>query len=54
MKGLFDAARDHDLDKIEGAVLRENVSMLHLMEELGFTVSPDPDDRDVVIVERWL
>lgn len=54
MKGLFDAARDHDLDKIEGAVRRENVSMLHLMEELGFTVSPDPDDRDVVIIERWL
>jgi acetyltransferase len=54
MKGLFDAARDHDLDKIEGSVLRENTPMLHLMEELGFTVTPDPDDRDVVIVERWL
>ena len=54
MKGLFHAARDHGLTKIEGAVLRENTPMLKLMEELGFTVTPDPDDRDCMIVERWL
>jgi len=54
MKGLFAAARDHRLTKIEGAVLRENTAMLKLMEELGFTISPDPDDRDVMTVERWL
>lgn len=54
MKALFHAARDHGLDKIEGAVLRDNTPMLTLMEELGFTVTPDPDDRDCMIIERWL
>lgn len=54
MKGLFAAARDHGLTRIEGSVLRENAPMLHLMEELGFTVTPDPDDREVMVVERWL
>lgn len=54
MKGLFDAARDHGLEKIEGAVLRDNTHMLHLMEELGFAATPDPDDRELVVVERWL
>ncbi|WP_111733419.1 bifunctional acetate--CoA ligase family protein/GNAT family N-acetyltransferase [Roseovarius amoyensis] len=54
MKALFAAARDHGLTKLEGSVLRENVPMLHLMEELGFTVTPDPDDRECVMVERWL
>jgi len=54
MKALFAAARDHGLNKLEGAVMRENVPMLHLMEELGFTITPDPDDRECVIVERWL
>ncbi|MCZ7676463.1 MAG: bifunctional acetate--CoA ligase family protein/GNAT family N-acetyltransferase [Roseovarius sp.] len=54
MKALFAAARDHGLGKIEGSVLRENVGMLRLMEELGFTITPDPDDRECVIVEHWL
>lgn len=54
MKGLFSAAQDHDLEVIEGTVLKKNEPMLRLMKELGFTQRPDPDDRDVVIVERWL
>lgn len=54
MKGLFSAAQDHGLDVIEGTVLKKNDPMLRLMKELGFTQRPDPDDRDVVIVERWL
>jgi len=54
MKGLFKAAHNHGLDVIEGTVLKKNAPMLRLMKELGFTQRPDPDDRDVVIVERWL
>ncbi|WP_371168457.1 GNAT family N-acetyltransferase [Aliiroseovarius sp. 2305UL8-7] len=54
MQGLFNAARDHALEVIEGTVLRKNAPMLRLMKELGFTQRPDPDDRDVVIVERAL
>ena len=54
MKGLFKAAQDHGLDVIEGTVLRKNAPMLRLMKDLGFTQRPDPDDHDVVIVERKL
>ncbi|WP_289042771.1 bifunctional acetate--CoA ligase family protein/GNAT family N-acetyltransferase [uncultured Aliiroseovarius sp.] len=52
MKALIKAAQDHGLHVIEGTVLRKNTPMLHLMKDLGFTQRPDPDDRDVVIVER--
>ncbi len=54
MKGLFEAAKQHGLDVIEGTVLKKNAPMLRLMKELGFSQRPDPDDRDLVIVERWL
>ncbi|MCK0137640.1 bifunctional acetate--CoA ligase family protein/GNAT family N-acetyltransferase [Aliiroseovarius sp. F47248L] len=54
MKGLFTAAQDHGLKVIEGTVLRKNAPMLRLMKDLGFTQRPDPDDPDVVVVEREL
>lgn len=54
MKGLFNAARDHDLTTIEGTVLKNNAPMLKLMSELGFTTRMDPDDAELVIVERTL
>ncbi|WP_300514098.1 bifunctional acetate--CoA ligase family protein/GNAT family N-acetyltransferase [Aliiroseovarius sp.] len=54
MKALFDAARQHGLDIMEGTVLRNNAPMLKLMKELGFVQRMDPDDRELVIVERWL
>jgi acetyltransferase len=54
MKGLFRAARDHGLSTIEGSVLKHNAPMLKLMEELGFTTRIDPDDAELVIVERVL
>lgn len=54
MKALMEAARDHGLARIEGIVLRDNGAMIRLMTELGFTVAPDPEDDDVVVVERLL
>lgn len=54
MKALMEAARDHGLTRIEGTVLRENVNMLRLMTDLGFTQTRDPEDPDVVFVEHWL
>lgn len=54
MKGLFRAARDHELSVIEGTVLKNNGPMLKLMSELGFTQRSDPDDPELMIVERWL
>ncbi len=54
MQALMEAARAHGLTRIEGIVLRHNDPMLKLMDDLGFTISGDPDDRDQMIVERWL
>ncbi len=54
MKALIDAARDHGLNAIEGTVLADNAPMLRLMTDLGFTISRQPDDPDVVAVELWL
>jgi acetyltransferase len=54
MQALFDAARDHGLTQMEGAVLADNAPMLHLMEELGFSLSRNADEPEVVQVERWI
>ena len=54
MKALFRAARDHGLQVIEGTVLKNNAPMLHLMDDLGFTTRMDPDDLELVLVERNL
>ncbi len=54
MNALFAAARDHGLDVMEGLVLAENKPMLVLMEELGFSTRPYPDDTSCVLVEKRL
>ncbi|MCI2400562.1 bifunctional acetate--CoA ligase family protein/GNAT family N-acetyltransferase [Aliiroseovarius subalbicans] len=54
MKALFAAARDHGLTIMEGSVLKKNAPMLRLMTDLGFSQRMDPDDRELVLVERWL
>lgn len=54
MKALMDAARDHGMIVMEGTVLEDNASMLHLMEELGFTIDRVPDDTSLVLAHREL
>ncbi|MDQ2091107.1 bifunctional acetate--CoA ligase family protein/GNAT family N-acetyltransferase [Marimonas arenosa] len=54
MKALMEAARDHGLAVIEGTVLKENGPMLHLMEELGFTIERAPEDPEIMAVHREL
>ncbi|MEZ5649492.1 MAG: bifunctional acetate--CoA ligase family protein/GNAT family N-acetyltransferase [Burkholderiaceae bacterium] len=54
MKQLLEAARAHGMTRMLGTVLRENQPMLGLMTDLGFNIAPDPDDRTVMLVERWL
>ncbi|MGH1368426.1 MAG: GNAT family N-acetyltransferase [Maritimibacter sp.] len=54
MKALFRAARGHELSVIEGSVLKNNAPMLKLMSDLGFTQRLDPNDAELMIVERWL
>jgi acetyltransferase len=45
-------ARAEGLRTVEGQVLRENHTMLDMAGKLGFSVRPDPGDRDVVLVSR--
>lgn len=54
MTALIEAARDQDLRMMEGTVLAENQAMLKLMKDLGFTLKHSEQDRDIVVVERWL
>jgi acetyltransferase len=54
MKALFSAARDHGMTVMEGTVLKNNAPMLKLMGDLGFTTRMDPDDPELVLVERYL
>ncbi|MEJ1990648.1 MAG: GNAT family N-acetyltransferase, partial [Maritimibacter sp.] len=54
MKALFNAARDHGMTSMEGTVLKNNAPMLKLMRDLGFTQRMDPDDPELVLVERYL
>ncbi len=54
MKALFESARQHGMEVMEGTVLRNNDPMLKMMKRLGFVQRMDPDDRELVIVERWL
>jgi acetyltransferase len=50
MQIIIEYARWLGLKTIEGQVLRENTTMLHMCRELGFKIAQDPDDRDVCLV----
>ncbi|MCD9030052.1 bifunctional acetate--CoA ligase family protein/GNAT family N-acetyltransferase [Luteimonas sp. BDR2-5] len=50
MKIMIEYAHWQGLHTVEGQVLRENTTMLAMCRQLGFSVSPDPDDATVAIV----
>ncbi|HKH95672.1 MAG TPA: bifunctional acetate--CoA ligase family protein/GNAT family N-acetyltransferase [Beijerinckiaceae bacterium] len=52
MQLMLEWARAEGLRAVEGQVLRENHTMLDMAGKLGFSVRPDPGDRDVVLVSR--
>ena len=54
METLMEAARNHGIRVIEGEVLSDNHRMLHLMQQLGFSIVAAPEDPSVKNVERWL
>jgi acetyltransferase len=54
MKIINEYARWLVYKSIEGQVLRENTTMLRMCRELGFAITPDPDDRDVAVVKLTL
>jgi acetyltransferase len=50
MQIIIEYARWLGLKTIEGQVLRENTTMLAMCRELGFAITSDPADRDVLAV----
>ena len=49
---LFEAAENSGINRIEGAVLRDNQNMQNLMVRLGFCITPDPNDAGVIQVYK--
>ncbi len=54
MSRLIEVARVGGLSEIFGNVLRENEPMLKMARELGFAVTPHPDEAEVVRVSKRL
>ncbi|WP_101926337.1 MULTISPECIES: bifunctional acetate--CoA ligase family protein/GNAT family N-acetyltransferase [Luteimonas] len=50
MRIMLEYARWQGLNTVEGQVLRENTTMLAMCRQLGFSITPDPDDGTVAIV----
>ncbi|GGF79526.1 GCN5 family N-acetyltransferase [Azorhizobium oxalatiphilum] len=51
MTEILDYGRSRGLKRIFGDVLRENLPMLHLAQDLGFTVRPGSDDPTLARVD---
>ena len=54
MTALLDAARSKGLKTMQGEVLKNNSSMLHLMDRLGFNAETSAEDGDIKIVRKLL
>ena len=54
MQTMIDYARSEGLQTIEGQVLNENTNMLRMCAELGFTISPDPQEAHISAVRLTL
>jgi acetyltransferase len=54
MQMIIEYARAEGLKIIEGQVLGENVAMLAMCREFGFSISPDPDDPDTCVVKLFI
>ena len=51
MQMIIEYARAEGLKKVEGQVLGENSTMMAMCRELGFSISPDPNDPDSCVVK---
>jgi acetyltransferase len=54
MELMIRYARSEGLRQIEGQVLRENVMMLQMCQELGFQIANEPSDSTVKVVSLKL
>jgi acetyltransferase len=50
MELMIEYARAEGLQSIRGQVLQENRTMLQMCRQLGFAITPDPDEASIVIV----
>jgi acetyltransferase len=50
MELMIEYARAEGLQSIHGQVLQENRTMLQMCRQLGFHITPDPDESSIVIV----
>jgi acetyltransferase len=50
MELMIEYARAEGLHSIRGQVLQENRTMLQMCRQLGFHITPDPDETSIVIV----
>jgi acetyltransferase len=51
MHEILEYARERGVGLVHGQVLRENVNMLRLCQDLGFVRRDDPDEPGIVDVE---
>jgi acetyltransferase len=54
MQMIIEYARAEGIGAIEGQVLHANAAMLQMCEQLGFSISHDPDDPQVSVVKLSL
>jgi acetyltransferase len=54
MELMIDYARAEGLQSIRGQVLQENRTMLQMCRQLGFHITPDPDEISIVVVKLSL
>ena len=50
MELIIEYARAEGLESIRGQVLQENRTMLRMCRQLGFHITPDPDESSIVVV----
>ena len=50
MSIMIEAAGWMGLREVEGQVLRQNRGMLAMCEQLGFRITPDPDEPGLMVV----
>lgn len=51
MQRLIEVAKRMGLKQISGQVLRDNTSMLDMCRQLGFSITPDPEDGAIALVQ---
>ena len=54
MQTMIEYARSEGLSTIEGQVLNENTTMLRMCAELGFAITPDPNEPNVSVARLLL